>query len=102
MVCWADRYSGITATLVIPTGDQATMEDFMDQDTLKDIARMCEIILGNSFGNHELDSLAWYVGHHPLILNPGNAQQKEQNIRVEIEALYAELLSALAEQRRNK
>ena len=47
----------------------------MDEETLKDIRRMCEIILGNSFGNHELDSLAWYVGHHPLILNPGNAQQ---------------------------
>ena len=24
---WMDRYSGITATLVIPTGDQATAEE---------------------------------------------------------------------------
>lgn len=50
----------------------------MDEETLKDISRMCEIILSNTFGNHELDSLAWYVGHHPLILNHDNAQQQVQ------------------------
>ena len=50
----------------------------MDEETLKQISRMCEIILGNTFGNRELDSLAFYVGHHPLVLNPGNAQQQVQ------------------------
>lgn len=50
----------------------------MDEETLQDIRRMCEIIMGNNFGHHELDSLAFYVGHHPLILNPGNAQQQVQ------------------------
>ena len=53
-------------------------EDFMDEDTLNDIRRICEIILGNNFGHRELDSLAFYVGHHPLILNPGNTQQRVQ------------------------
>lgn len=35
----------------------------------KDVCRMCEIILGNTFGNKELDSLALLVGHHPDVLN---------------------------------
>ena len=47
----------------------------MDEETLKDIKRMCEIILGNTFGNHELDSLAWYVGHHSLVLNPNTVNE---------------------------
>ena len=47
----------------------------MNEETLRDIRRMCEIVLSNTFRNPELESLAWYVGHHPLILNPGNAQQ---------------------------
>ncbi|MFZ9848962.1 MAG: hypothetical protein ACO3EF_00170 [Vulcanococcus sp.] len=33
------------------------------------VRRMCEIILGNTFGNKELDSLALLVGHHPDVLN---------------------------------
>jgi hypothetical protein len=33
------------------------------------VRRMCEIILGNTFGNEELDSLALLVGHHPDVLN---------------------------------
>ena len=51
------------------------LEVFMDEETLIDIRRMCEIVLNNTFGNSELDSLALYVGHHPLILNPDNAKQ---------------------------
>ena len=50
----------------------------MDEETLKQISRMCEIILGNRFGNRELDGLALYVGHHPLILNPGYKEDAEQ------------------------
>jgi hypothetical protein len=42
----------------------------MDEETLTQINRMCEIILGNNFGNKELDSLAFNVGHHPDVLNP--------------------------------
>lgn len=33
------------------------------------VRRMCEIILGNTFGNEELESLALLVGHHPDVLN---------------------------------
>lgn len=35
----------------------------------KDVRRMCDIILGNTFGNEELDSLALLVGHHADVLN---------------------------------
>jgi len=42
----------------------------MDEETLTQIKRMCEIILGNKFGSKELDSLAFNVGHHPDVLNP--------------------------------
>lgn len=42
----------------------------MDIETLKQINRMCEIILGNNFQNNELDSLAFYIRHHPDVLNP--------------------------------
>jgi len=35
------------------------------------IKRMCDIILNNDSFNKELDSLAMFVGHHPLILGSG-------------------------------
>ena len=39
---------------------------------------MCEIILGNTFGNEELDSLALLVGHHPDVLNAAPAPAGEK------------------------
>jgi hypothetical protein len=44
----------------------------MDIETRLQIKRMCDIILGNPRTNKELDSLAFYVGHHPSILNAEN------------------------------
>jgi hypothetical protein len=41
-----------------------------DSAIFHDIRRMCEIVLGHSFGNKELDSLALWIGHHPCVLNP--------------------------------
>jgi hypothetical protein len=48
------------------------MSGNIDAETLKQIHRMCEIILGDTFGNKELDSLAFSVGHHPDVLNAFN------------------------------
>lgn len=42
------------------------------------VRRMCEIILGNTFGNEELDSLALLVGHHPDVLNASTAPAAER------------------------
>lgn len=41
------------------------------------VRRMCEIILGNTFGNEELDSLALLVGHHPDVLNAFHVPTEE-------------------------
>lgn len=41
------------------------------------VRRMCDIILNNTFGNEELDSLALFVGHHPDVLNASPAADGE-------------------------
>lgn len=41
----------------------------MDIETRLQIKRMCDIILGSPRTNKELDTLAFYVGHHEDILN---------------------------------
>lgn len=51
--------------------------DTLDTETLQQIHRICQIILGNRFGNDELDSLALMVGHHPLVLNAHNIPEEE-------------------------
>lgn len=43
-------------------------EHSIDNETLGKINKMCQLILGNCFGNLELDTLAFYVGHHPNII----------------------------------
>lgn len=43
-------------------------EKCIDDETLQKINKMCQIILGNCFGNLELDTLAFYVGQHPNII----------------------------------
>lgn len=41
----------------------------IDNETLSDIKRICDIVVNNNFGNNELDSLAFYVGHHPDVIS---------------------------------
>lgn len=38
-----------------------------DHELLKNIKRICDIVVNNCFGHDELDRLAFYVGHHPDI-----------------------------------
>lgn len=45
------------------------MDDFFWQ-----VRRMCDIILGNRFGNKELEGLALYVGHDNRVLNADQLQ----------------------------
>ncbi len=59
-------------------------KEAVDSETLSDIRRICEIILGNNFGNRELDSLAFYVGHHPAILNSTARKKKTDSEKLAI------------------
>ena len=48
----------------------------MDIETLKDIRRICAIVLKNNFGHHELDSLCFTVSLKPDILFLNNTEQE--------------------------
>ena len=64
--------------------NELAREEAVDSETLSDSIRICEIIVGNNFGNHELDSLAFYVGHHPAILNSTAQERKTDTERLVI------------------
>ena len=55
----------------------------MDIETRLQIKRMCDIVLGNPRTNKELDSLAFYVGHHPDIMNAENEQHSITIVRAD-------------------
>ena len=82
--------AGIIARIRAEYADQARKEA-VDSETLSDIRRICEIILGNNFGNHELDSLAFYVGHNPAILNSTAQERKTdaEKLAIAVKALIA-------------
>jgi hypothetical protein len=46
-----------------------TVGILLDCTDARKIQRICDIVLNNSFGNKELDSLALDIAHHPDILN---------------------------------
>ena len=50
----------------------------MDKELLADVKRMCEIIMNNNFGHNTLDSLAWYVSHHPDVMNIQNTSDNSE------------------------
>ena len=50
----------------------------LEHSVLPDVHRLCQIILGNKFGNAELDSLAFYIGHHPDILNTYSKREEDE------------------------
>lgn len=66
----------------------------MDDELLGMVKRMCEIVLGNNFGNSELDGLALHVGHDPDVLNSatetGCDQQPTTGSSTPCEHVFAE------------
>lgn len=71
----------------------------MDGSTLKEIKRMCDIVLNTNTVSSELDSLALSVGHHPDVLNLPTLEQDLTNQKrtPALTAQVQELTQALSE-----
>ncbi len=83
-----ERKMQTKASLVTPPNNEDNMSKTVDVETLRDIRRICEIVLNNAFGNSELDSLALYVGHHPLVLNSDTSKQTNKQTKEQKNGLF--------------
>jgi len=58
----------------------------IDKETLEEIKRLCSLVCNSDAidAKSEMASLAFYIGHHPDILNPKSPVEKAKLKRLEL------------------